>query len=135
MNSFFVNGKFRRLWRVLVLLSCGLFFSVGLASAECPVTFSWYPNTESNIKEYKIYYGQTNGGPYSNVVEVGNPALVNERINGTVSGLTCEQQYYFVCVAVNDANIESNYSVQVALIPSGSGGIIIEMVPDVEIIK
>jgi hypothetical protein len=118
MNSLFINRNFRKLSLVLVFVGFCFFLLSGTASADCIETFSWLPNTESNITGYKIYYGQDNGGPYSNVVDVGKPALVDGRIHGTVTGLTCGQQYYFVCVAVNDANIESTYSSQAAVIPN-----------------
>ncbi len=117
MDIFFQNRNFKKFWFVLVVT--GFYFSLlgGTASADCVETFSWLPNNESNITGYKIYYGQTNGGPYPDVVNVGKPAPVDGRIQGTVPGLTCDQQYYFVCVAVNDANLESPYSSQVAVIP------------------
>jgi len=50
-------------------------------------TFSWIPNIESNIAGYKIYYSQSNGGSYPNVVNIGKPAPVDGRIQGTVPGL------------------------------------------------
>jgi len=39
---------------------------------DCTETFSWDPNTESNIAGYKIYYGQAEDGPYPNAAYVGN---------------------------------------------------------------
>ncbi|MBU1389744.1 MAG: fibronectin type III domain-containing protein [Proteobacteria bacterium] len=135
MKNFFIDKKIKRLGLVLILSCFALFFSAETVLADCTVNFSWLPNTESNIKGYKIYYGQTEGGSYPNSVDVGNPAPVNGRVNGTASGLVCGQQYYFVCVAVNDANIESNYSVEVAVIPTGATNIQIPTVPGVEIIN
>jgi len=54
------------------------------------------------------------------VVNVGKPAPVAGRIQGTVPGLTCGQTYYFVCVAVNDANLESAYSGQATVTPNSA---------------
>ncbi|MCD4720921.1 MAG: fibronectin type III domain-containing protein [Desulfobacula sp.] len=120
MNSFFINRNFKKLWFVLIVAGFWFFLLGGTASADCVEIFSWLPNSESNITGYKIYYGQTNGGPYPNVVNVGKPAPVEGRIHGTVPGLTCGQQYYFVCVAVNDADIESAYSTQADVTPNSA---------------
>ena len=81
------------------------------------ITLAWNASKENDLLGYKIYYGQTNGGPYSSVVNVGNPAPVDGRIQGTVPGLTCGETYYFVCVAINDANVESTYSGQISVTP------------------
>ena len=51
------------------------------------------------------------------MVNVGKSAPVDGRIQGTVPGLTCGETYYFVCVAVNDANVESTYSAQATVTP------------------
>ncbi len=106
----FINRNIRKLWFVLVIASFCFFLFCGTAIANCTETFSWLPNTESNIAGYKIYYGSTKGGPYPNVVNVGNPGSVGGLIKATVTVLTCGQQYYFVCVAVNDTGFESAYS-------------------------
>ena len=60
-------------------------------AADCTESFSWLPNPESNIAGYKIYYGQTDGGPYPNEVNVGSPEPVDGRIYGQVAELTCGQ--------------------------------------------
>ena len=86
MNSFFTNRKFRKLWFGLIVAGFWFFLLDGTASADCVETFSWIPNTESNIAGYKIYYGQTNGGPYPGVITVGPPAPLDGRIQETVPG-------------------------------------------------
>ena len=110
MISIFINRNIKKLWFVLVVASFYFFLLGGTAAANCTETFSWLPNTESNITGYKIYYGETEGGPYPNVVDVGKPGPVDGRIKATIYVLTCGQQYYFVCVAVNKAGFESPYS-------------------------
>ena len=71
--------------------------------ADCIEKFSWLPNEEGNISKYTIYYGQTEGGPYPDSVNVGRPASIGGRVYGIVTGLTCGEQYYFVCTATNTA--------------------------------
>ena len=106
----FINRNIRNLWFILVIAGF-YFFGGGTAVAEdCTEIFSWLPNTESNIAGYKIYYGQTEGGPYPNAVDVGNSEPLDGRIYATITVLTCGQPYYFVCVAVNADGIESFYS-------------------------
>lgn len=110
-----MNRNIRKLWLILVIVGFCLFPLHETIAADCTETFSWFPNPESNIESYKIYYDQTDGGPYPNMVDVGNPAPVDGRIQGTVPGLTCGQQYYFVCTAVDDTGSESAYSNQIEL--------------------
>lgn len=120
MKSFFTDRNFRKLWLVIVLAGFYFFLLVGTATADCVQTFSWIPNAESNLAGYKIYYGQTNNGPYASVINIGNPAPLDGRIQGSVTGLTCGEEYFFVCVAVNDTGLESTYSSQVAVTPDSS---------------
>lgn len=73
------------MWFVLVLAGFYFFlFCETAVAGDCIETFSWDPNTESNIAGYKIYYGQTEGGPYPNAVDVGDPEPVDGRIYATI---------------------------------------------------
>jgi hypothetical protein len=112
-----MDRNIRRLWLILVIVGFCFFPLHETIAADCTETFSWLPNSESNIAGYRIYYGQTHGGPYPNVVNVGKPEPVDDRIYGQVAELTCGQQYYFVCTAVDDTGSESAYSDQIELIP------------------
>jgi hypothetical protein len=118
MAKFLIN---RNIIKVLfvVLMAGFCFFPVYEVNAgDYGETFSWVPNSESDLAGYKIYYGQADGGPYPSVVNIGMPAPVDDRIIGTVTGLDCGQQYYFVCVAVNDVGVESSFSQQAIVTPS-----------------
>ena len=81
--------------------------------ADCSVTFSWLPNPDTEqVQGYKIHYGTSQGGPYTETVEVGNPAPVDGRISWTIdSGFTENTTYYFVATAYNGAG-ESAYSIE-----------------------
>lgn len=98
----------------------GIFFSTTVAfAADCTQRFSWLPNPGSDIAGYKIYYGSTNGGPYPNAVDIVAPTPVDGRILGEVTGIICDETYYFVCTAYNTTGVESAYSPQVeAFIPA-----------------
>jgi len=88
--------------------------SSGTAFAECSVDFSWSPNPESFVTGYNIYYGTSQGGPYSFVVNAGNPAPVDGLIHGTVSGLTDGNTYYFVATAYAEDGLESDSCAEVS---------------------
>ena len=75
--------------------------------------FSWLPNTETDLAGYKIHYGINQGGPYGLVVDLGIPAPVDGRIHGSVTGLTAGVTYFFVGTAYNNADLESDFSVEV----------------------
>jgi len=67
----------------LTLFSLVLLASVVQAT---DVSFSWLPNPEPTVSGYKIHYGTTSNS-YDSFVDVGNPAPINGRIQGTVTGL------------------------------------------------
>ena len=117
MHNFILGNHVKKIWIALFFIIVCMFPLNELIASDCVATFSWASSTESNVAGYKIYYGQVDGGPYPNVVDIGNPASVDGRINGAVSGLICGQKYYFVCIAVSATGSESNYSNQVSVIP------------------
>ncbi len=112
MGSLFIGRNIIKVWFIILVFGFCFLSVYEVNAGECVETFSWVSSSESDLVGYKIYYGQTSGGPYPGVVNIDNPVPVDGRINGTVTGLDCGQQYYFVCVAVNDAGIESSYSQQ-----------------------
>ena len=105
----------------LTLLSLVFFASVVQAT---DASFSWLPNAESTVSGYKIHYGTTSN-VYDSFVDIGNPAPVNGRIQGTVTGLIDGTTYYFAVTAYDSVNnLESDYSTEVswtATSQSGSG--------------
>ena len=111
--AFKIRNKYYRLVYFLVaIFSLFLITSnVAFAAEDCTADFSWLPNPESDLAGYKIYYGTTHNGPYNLMAEMGNPEPVDGRIHGSVFWLTDGLTYYFVCVAYNDAELESDYSI------------------------
>jgi hypothetical protein len=77
-------------------------------------TLSWNPNTEANLKGYKIYVGRSSLN-YTKILDVGltnspgNPEFI---INNLEEGAT----YYFAVTAYNNSGEESTFSNEVAKI-------------------
>ena len=54
----------------LSFLTLFIFFFYNISSLQAAeATFTWTPNSESNLAGYKIYYG-TSSGDYSNAIDV-----------------------------------------------------------------
>jgi len=90
--------------------------------AGITANFSWLSNQESNVDGYKIHYG-TASGSYDSVVDIGNPAPIDGRIQGTVPGLTEGTTYFFAATAYDTANnLESDFSAEITwTATSGTG--------------
>lgn len=100
----------------------GIFLSATVAfAADCTEKFSWQPNTGTDIAGYKIHYGLTSGGPYTNTVDVGKLTTTGGRIVAEVPSFTCGKYYYVVATAYDSAGVESDYSTQVGLLITAPG--------------
>ena len=75
-------------------------------------TFSWLPNSETNLAGYKIYYGISSRN-YTNVIDIGLPDPTNGRIQATVDNLTAGETYYFAATAYDSNGLESDYSAEI----------------------
>jgi hypothetical protein len=78
-----------------------LIFSIQSFAAQ--ITFTWNPNSESNLAGYKIYRGLSSGN-YSWNVDVENVTLY------TITGLEVDVTYYFAATAYNTGGLESGFS-------------------------
>lgn len=96
-----------------------LFFSCKV-SWSMEASFSWLPNSESDIDSYRLYYGE-DSREYSNFIAV-EPNVISGRINGSVAGLDEGQTYYFAVTAYTTGGYESNYSEEVVVQGSLDGG-------------
>jgi hypothetical protein len=88
-----------------------IFISLLTPGAAYPAeaTLAWEPNTESDVKGYKIYYG-TASRDYNLFIDVGNTTT------WTVADLNEGTTYYFAATAYNDSQpaAESTYSDEVS---------------------
>ena len=74
------------------------------------ITLQWEPNTETDLAGYKIHYGETSGGPYPFVADVGKP----DPTRYTVTELIVGKTYYFVATAYDLDGNESDSSNEVS---------------------
>ena len=112
----FNSKKYRpNIWTTAatIILYIAVLNNFAFAAVNGSADFSWLPNSESDLTGYKIRYGTSQNGPYDLVVDVGNPAPVEGRIKGSVSGLSQGVTYYFIATAYNETGLESDYSTEV----------------------
>jgi len=81
------------------------------------VTLEWNPNPESDLAGYKIYFGQTKGGPYTGA---GSPIVIAYTAQGFVLAspewripTLADGTWYFVVTAFDTEGLESGYSNEV----------------------
>ncbi len=97
---------------LLSCLLCSLFLFHSSAYALQQADFSWLPNQETNLVGYKIYYS-TVSSQYNQTIDVGNPGIINDVVQTTVSGLEDGTTYYFAATAYDTDGFESDYSQEV----------------------
>jgi len=98
------NGKTKRvLSGILRALTLLLLCWEAVLSASPSVRVAWDPNPETNIKGYRIYYGEVSSGP-TNLVDVGN------QTTGTITNLVFATSYFFYVTAYNVFDLESDPS-------------------------
>lgn len=79
------------------------------------VTFAWDRNSETNIVDYRIYYGGASR-TYTNTVDTGNATSV------TISNLAEGVTYYFAATAFDTLGLESDFSDEITyLVPMAAG--------------
>ena len=78
--------------------------------------FTWLPSNEADVIGYKLYYSQTDGGPYQLGATINKVIKINGRVCGGIDGLANGQKYYFVSTAFTSTGIESGISNQTSRI-------------------
>ena len=74
------------------------------------ITFSWLPNSESNLAGYKIYHFTEGVDPV--VLDVGLPGIVDGRVVYTLPDQEYPELTYFYATAYNTEGQESDPSNQ-----------------------
>ncbi|HLD89562.1 MAG TPA: hypothetical protein VI911_00840 [Patescibacteria group bacterium] len=97
---------------ILILFLCLL--SISNTSYAADLTFAWAPNTETNLKGYKIYYGSATRS-YTMGIDVGLPATKDGRVTYTVVGVPDGVTLYFAATAYDTDGFESDYSKEVVV--------------------
>jgi len=83
-------------------------------------TFSWLPNSESEISGYRIQYGES-AGDYTNLITIDSPQIVAGRIHATLQDLDEETTYYAVITAYN-STLESPLSNEISWTTDSASG-------------
>jgi hypothetical protein len=80
--------------------------------------FSWQPNSESSITEYRLYYGSSSGDyDLNNYTEIDTqPDPITGLIAGTISNLDENKPYYFAVTACTE-EVESDFSTEITYSP------------------
>lgn len=110
VSRLIVLSRFLSLALLLVALSHPLNV-LGIVGPSS-VTLSWDRNPEADVVGYRIYYGQVSR-QYTDSVYVGNLTA------GVVPGLLSGVRYFFAMTALDATGLESDYSGEVAVTPSG----------------
>ena len=91
----------------------------GVVSAA-DATFSWLPNSETDLAGYSIKSSATQGGPYTTLIDCKKPATsADGRVACTVASIPSSATYY-VAVAYDSAGAESLPSSEVMVNPAPS---------------
>jgi len=92
------------------------------------IDLSWNANPENDILGYELYYGTTSQN-YTNSLWVGN------KLSYSLSGLQDYTVYYFALKAYNTSGLSSDFSAEVAAIPTRIGGSQPKRIKDLKVSK
>ncbi|MCP5002588.1 MAG: hypothetical protein GY941_01355 [Planctomycetes bacterium] len=94
-----------------------IIIQVNQVTTELQLSFTWTPNTETDLAGYKIHYGNESR-VYNSQVDVGN------QTNHTIAGLVIGETYYIAATAYDTFGNSSDYSQEVIYTPLPANGII-----------
>ena len=106
--SSIARGKWSPIW--LILFGAVVCWISRTASAQNSVNLTWTPSASTSVTNYTVYYGVASG-QYTNSLPLGITT------NVTISGLSNGVTYYFAATSVDDAGLESDYSMEVSNTP------------------
>lgn len=98
-------------WKCALLLF-GALILIPLPTLAAETSFSWLPNSESDIIGYKIYYGEQ-PGDYNNVITIDTPQVTDGKIHATLTELADDTTYHAVITAYSSA-LESAMSNEIS---------------------
>jgi uncharacterized repeat protein (TIGR03803 family) len=102
---------------IAILLLLSILFLPALAAAHS-VGLSWDPSTSKNIIGYNVYRGPTANGPFTKINSQLDP-----NTSYTDTTVQSGQTYFYAATAVDNQNVESDYSnLGEAIIPGGGSG-------------
>jgi hypothetical protein len=74
------------------------------------IKIGWYPNTESDLAGYRVYYGTGSEGTFSNSIDVGMATREVDLVVYTITTLIKDERYCIALTAYNTSNYESGLS-------------------------
>lgn len=91
---------------------CGGGGGGGSSSAENGgiIKIGWYPNTESDLAGYRVYYGTSSDRTFSNSIDVGMATQEGDLVVYTITNLIKDERYCIALTAYNTSNYESGLS-------------------------
>ena len=99
----------------LLVLVCLITVPQLLLGQPLPVDLEWDPNQEPDLAGYNVYRSDRSGSGYVRL----NGALISGT-NYSDPAIVAGRTYYYVCTAVNDADLESGFSNEVPYtVPGG----------------
>lgn len=101
--------RFNRILLLILFVCCISLCVAGpiYAQSTFDITLGWDSNHEPDLGGYKLHYGISQGGPYTETIDVGN---VTQYI---IEGLPYGTMHYFVATAYDTEGLESGYSNEV----------------------
>jgi len=105
----------KRVVFVKMTLSLCLLILAAIVGRAATVTFAWYPPKETNIVEYRLYYGVSSRN-YQGFQSSGtNINLGGTNISYVVTNLLSSSRYYFALAAVNKFTNQSAFSAEIVV--------------------
>lgn len=112
----------QRIYRIKVFMLVTAYLAVmiilALNAKNCfagDASFSWLPNSETDLAGYKIHYGPA-AGEYTEVKDCALPDIVDGRVPCAIETVP-DGTTYFAATAYDKAGQESGYSNEVAYDP------------------
>lgn len=107
---------------IKVIFLVWLTFMIGINLATCSyageASFSWLPNSETDLAGYMIYYGPS-PGEYTGIQDCGLPDTVKGRVACTIPTVPDVATYY-AATAYDKADQSSDYSNELVYDPPPS---------------